>query len=120
MLNTPGCIILSVSTGRGWMQGMQIGEILIAAGAVTAEDVQEALRRQRSAGGLLGDNLVALGLITAPRLDSILTAMPPPPRSLAETGNAEAELLNTLLHTLHARTLPTRSKIAGGERGHAV
>src|SRR3546814_5712971 len=72
MLNTPGCIILSVSTGRGWMQGMQIGEILIAAGAVTAEDVQEALRRQRSAGGLLGDNLVALGLITAPRLESIL------------------------------------------------
>src|SRR3546814_2303836 len=102
MLNTPGCIILSVSTGRGWMQGMQIGEILIAAGAVTAEDVQEALRRQRSAGGLLGDNLVALGLITAPRLESILKEMPQPPRSLAETGIDEAELLNLLPKTMRS------------------
>src|SRR3546814_14272990 len=54
MLNTPGCIILSVSTGRGWMQGMQIGEILIAAGEGTAEAVQEALRRRRAAGGQMG------------------------------------------------------------------
>src|SRR3546814_1807999 len=90
---------------------MQIGEILIAAGAVTAEDVQEALRRQRSAGGLLGDNLVALGLITAPRLESILKEMPQPPRSLAETGIAEAELLNLLLKPMYARSLDTTSQI---------
>src|SRR3546814_13356883 len=112
MLNTPGFIILSVSTGRGWMQGMQIGEILIAAGAVTAEDVQEALRRQRSAGGLMGDNLVALGLITAPRPESILKEMPQPPRSLAKTDIREAQLPQLPIKTLYARRLGPLSKIA--------
>ncbi|MFN4088653.1 MAG: hypothetical protein ACK4QW_06355 [Alphaproteobacteria bacterium] len=93
---------------------MQIGEILVAAGAVTAEEVEEALRRQRSAGGLLGDNLVALGLITQQRLEAILREMPPPPRSLAETGIAEAELLNLMLKLMYARSIDTPSKIAEG------
>jgi len=93
---------------------MQIGEILIAAGAVTAEDVQAALRRQQSAGGLLGDNLVALGLITSERLEAILKEMPQPPRSLAETGIAEGELLNLMLKIMYARSLDTPSKIADG------
>lgn len=93
---------------------MQIGEILIAAGAVTADEVQEALRRQQSTGGLLGDNLVALGVITADRLEAILKEMPQPPRSLAETGIAEAELLNLLLKTMYARSLDTPSKMADG------
>src|SRR3546814_15453975 len=76
--------------------------------------MEEGLRRKRSAGGLLGDNLVALGLITAPRLESILKEMPQPPRSLAETGIAEAELLNLLLKTMYARSLDTLSKMADG------
>ncbi len=96
------------------MQRMQIGEILVAAGAVTADEVQEALRRQKSAGGLLGDNLVALGLITEQRLDAILKEMPQPPRTLAETGIPEAELLNLLLKMMYARSLDTPSKMADG------
>ncbi|MET4698869.1 hypothetical protein ABIE65_001891 [Constrictibacter sp. MBR-5] len=93
---------------------MQIGEILIAAGAVTAEDVQAALRRQQSAGGLLGDNLVALGLLTPERLEGILKEMPQPPRTLAETGIAEAELLNLMLKVMYTRSLDTPSRIADG------
>src|SRR3546814_5527424 len=40
--------------------------------------------------------------------------MPQPPRSLAETGIAEAELLNLLLKTMYARSLDTLSKMADG------
>ncbi|HEV7283817.1 MAG TPA: hypothetical protein VGN75_03095, partial [Kaistia sp.] len=93
---------------------MQIGEILIAAGAVTAEDVQAALRRQQSSGGLLGDNLVALGLITSDRLEAVLKEMPQPPRTLADTGIAEGELLNLMLKIMYTRSLDTASKIADG------
>ena len=93
---------------------MQIGEILIAAGAVTAEDVRAALERQRSAGGRLGDNLVALGLITAQRLDGILKEMPQPPQTIADTGIAEAELLALLLKIMYARSLDTPSKLIEG------
>ena len=93
---------------------MQIGEILIAAGAVTADEVQDALRRQRTAGGRLGENLIELGLITPAKLDSILKEVPQSPRTIEETGIAEPELLNLLLKTMYARSLDTPSKLIDG------
>ena len=40
---------------------MLIGDILIAQGLVTPEDVEAALERQRTQGGILGEHLIAMG-----------------------------------------------------------
>ncbi len=47
---------MSASHGR-------LGDLLVAAGQVTEEQVQEALRRQRESGLRLGEQLVAMGAI---------------------------------------------------------
>ena len=44
---------------------MQLGDILVGRGLVTAADIEAALARQLTEGGRLGDNLIAMGLLTA-------------------------------------------------------
>jgi len=47
---------------------MRLGEILLRRGLVTDADIEAALALQRSEGGRLGDNLIALGRLTAEQL----------------------------------------------------
>jgi hypothetical protein len=44
---------------------MSLGGLLVGRGLVTLDDIDVALERQRAEGGRLGDNLIALGLLTA-------------------------------------------------------
>lgn len=52
---------------------LRIGELLIAAGFVTTEQVGVALERQRESGRRLGDELVALGFLTEVQLAQVLS-----------------------------------------------
>ena len=64
---------------RRWRLLMRLGELLIGQGLVSAEDVVEALERQRLQGGRMGNHLVAMGCIT---VDKLVTAL----RGLQEVG----------------------------------
>jgi hypothetical protein len=76
---------------------MRIGELLVAAKLVSADQIDAVLKLQMTEGGRLGQHLVALGAIESAVLDAFLKAIPPVPLSIAETGISETELLNLLL-----------------------
>ena len=52
---------------------IRIGDVLIAAGAITEEQLQEALAYQKENGGKLGNVLVELGFISDQILITLLT-----------------------------------------------
>ena len=79
---------------------MLLGETLVAYGFVTQQDVDRAVDRQRSQGGRLGDNLIALNLISREVLDSALNVIPIAPKSIAETGLSETALLRLMLKAM--------------------
>jgi hypothetical protein len=64
---------------------MFIGDILVSQGLVSRTDVTAALERQATQGGLLGENLVAMGKLQPADLKAIMQAAPPAPRSIEET-----------------------------------
>ena len=86
---------------------MAIGELLQAKGIITEEQLATVLTQQKTAGGRLSDNLVALGIISRENLDAILQEPPPVPRTLAETGLDSNFLLNCLLRTMYVSALQT-------------
>jgi len=52
---------------------IRIGDVLIAAGAITDEQLQEALAHQKETGAKLGNTLVELGFISQEMLITLLT-----------------------------------------------
>ena len=52
---------------------IRIGDVLIAAGAITDEQLQEALAKQKETGGMLGNTLVDMGFISQEILITLLT-----------------------------------------------
>jgi hypothetical protein len=91
---------------------MHLGDILIAHGLVAPADVQRGLQRQRDRGGRLGENLVALGVVTAEELARIMTMAPSAPKSVQETGIAPGSLVNLLTKLMQARGLERPSQLA--------
>ena len=92
---------------------MPVGETLVAAKLVTAEDVTLALSEQRLHGGTLGDNLVRLGRIDRARLEAFLEQGPPKLSSLRDTGLDEGFLQNLALKVMYlqgAKTAPDLAK----------
>lgn len=79
---------------------MRIGELLVAAGLVSPEQVEHALQLQQDEGGRIGDKLVAIGAIDAETLHRMSHQAPVAPRSIAETGIPEAELVSLLLKVM--------------------
>ena len=76
---------------------MRLGEILVLRGMVSVADIAKTLERQRNHGGKLGENLVALGLVSGEALLDVLDNTPAMPRTVAETGIARGNLLNLLM-----------------------
>src|SRR5438105_7463033 len=76
---------------------MFLGDILVGRGLVSAADIEAALARQLTAGGRLGDNLIAMGLLTAEQLTEVMNTAPAVPANLEETGISQRSLLNLLL-----------------------
>ena len=85
--------------------------LLVAQGLITPADLEEALERQRTEGGRLGENLVSLGKLKPEDLDEILHATPLAPRSLEDTGIALPDLLNLMTKAMYSNSLETPSMI---------
>jgi len=89
-----------------------IGDILVAHKLVTPTDVAAALERQRSAGGRLGDILVALGKLKLEDLEMVMHGAPPAPRTLAETGLGLPTLLNLMIKAMYSGAAETPTMIS--------
>jgi len=92
---------------------MSLGGLLVGRGLVTLDDVDAALERQKAEGGRLGDNLIALGLLTAEQLLSVIHSTPPIPMAVSETGIPQRSLLNLLLKFMHIESCETVPELAG-------
>ncbi len=90
---------------------VKLGEILIAKGMVTEADIANAMARQQQHGGVLGQNLVALGAVTQEQLDAVLNTRPRAPRTVEETELPPGQLLKMLVKTIYAEDLRTASEM---------
>jgi energy-coupling factor transporter ATP-binding protein EcfA2 len=69
---------------------------------ITEEQLAKALERQRTHGGRLGENLVALGFVRPEDVDALFRKVPQPLKSVEETGLSLAFLRELILkHALH-------------------
>ncbi len=58
----------------GARKKIRIGDLLVEAGAITDEQLQEALAKQKEEGGMLGNVIMDLGFISRELLITVLTA----------------------------------------------
>ena len=58
----------------GARKKIRIGDLLVEAGAITEEQLQEALAKQKEEGGMLGNVIMDLGFISRELLITVLTA----------------------------------------------
>jgi len=79
---------------------MRLGDLLVRARLVSAEQVAAALTIQNERGGRLGDHLVAMRAITQRDLDAFLTRMPVEPKTVAATGIDINDLLGLLMKVI--------------------
>ncbi len=61
---------------------MLLGDILVAKGLVTKDDIERELAHQRENGGRFGDCLAALGVITSEQIELVINETPEAPRNL--------------------------------------
>ena len=73
---------------------MQIGDLLVASGIVTAHDIADAQRRRSTDRGSLPETLIALGAVDPDVLLRFLERVPPAPTNIADTGISEVDLVN--------------------------
>ncbi|HEX4320114.1 MAG TPA: hypothetical protein VHZ52_04375 [Acidobacteriaceae bacterium] len=86
---------------------MRLGDLLIQAQLVTAQQVANALEIQATQGGRLGDHLVATGAIAKQVLESFLHRIPAEPRDLASTKIDPTELMGMLMKVIYTDHLET-------------
>ncbi len=91
---------------------MLLGDILIAKGLVSDQQVAQAMERQKASGGRLGDNLVALGAVSQEQLDGILHDVPASPSTIEDTGLEEADVLRLMVKTMLAENLQSPGQIS--------
>ncbi|GLQ07798.1 hypothetical protein [Sneathiella chinensis] len=91
---------------------MLIGDLLMAHGLVTPEDIDLALHRQKEYGGRLGDNLVALGVISQDQVDKVVYEAPQAPKTIEETEISTSDLLRLLFKVIYVNSLETASQFA--------
>ncbi len=91
---------------------MLIGDLLLAHGLVTAEDIELASHRQKETGGRLGDNLVALGVLTQDQVDKVIYEAPQAPKTIADTGIQSSNLLRILFKAIYVNSLETATEFS--------
>ncbi len=91
---------------------MKLGNILVAKGLVTMENINQAVDYQNANGGRLGDSIVALGLLTKEQIDKVLDEAPQAPVSLMETGIDPVFLLELIIKGMYTENLETASQLA--------
>jgi energy-coupling factor transporter ATP-binding protein EcfA2 len=95
---------------------MKLGNILVAKGLVTVDDINRAVDHQNQNGGRLGDSIIALGLLTKEQIDKVLADAPQAPVSIADTGIDSVFLLELVIKGMYSENLETGSQIAEAVR----
>jgi hypothetical protein len=91
---------------------MKLGNILVAKGLLSAEDINRAIEHQNANGGRLGDSIVTLGLLTKDQIDKVLADAPQAPLTMADTGIDSVFLLELAIKGMYSENLETASQIA--------
>jgi predicted ATPase with chaperone activity len=91
---------------------MNIGNILVAKGLVSAADISRAVEHHRTNGGRLGDSIVALGMLTRQQIDEVLDDAPQAPLTAAGTGIDIVFLLELAIKGMYSENLETGSQLA--------
>ena len=88
---------------------MRLGDLLIAAKLVSANEIDRAVQHQNEVGGRFGDSLIATGALTKQRLERFLNQIPVEPASIRATGINPSELLSLLIklmYTMRIESVP--------------
>jgi hypothetical protein len=91
---------------------MNFGDILVAKGLASAEDIKKALEHQKTSGGRLGDSVIALGILTKEKVEEVIGEAPQAPVTVADTGIDPAQLLELTIKGMYAENLETSSQLA--------
>jgi len=91
---------------------MNLGDILVAKGLVTADDIKRTVEHQRQNGGRFGDSLVALGILTHEQINKVLADAPQAPLTVAATALDPAMLLELAMKGMLSENLETASQLA--------
>jgi energy-coupling factor transporter ATP-binding protein EcfA2 len=91
---------------------MQLGEMLITRGLATPAIIDAAIERQVKEGGRLGENLIAMGAVTADQIAEVVNATPAIPAGIAESGINERNLLYLMLKFMHIEACETVLELA--------
>jgi predicted ATPase with chaperone activity len=89
-----------------------IGEILVALGLVTEQDVAAALKLNGGKRGGIGRHLVEAGKLTPEDLDKVIAGAPVAPAHQADSGVSSNSLLNLLTKLVYVADVETPSEIA--------
>ncbi len=88
-----------------------LGDILVAKGLISPPDVEQALQHQHANGGRFGDCLVALGIVTEDQINEVLGDTPEAPRKLEEMDVEPMLLLQLMIKGIHQESFETPSQI---------
>ena len=91
---------------------MNLGDILVAKGLASVEDIKRALENQRQNGGRFGESIVALGILSHEEINKVLADAPQAPLTAAATGIDPALLLELAMKGMFTENLETASQIA--------
>lgn len=95
---------------------MNIGNLLVAKGLVSEEDINRAIDHQLVNGGRLGESIVALGLLTREQIDEVLADAPQVPTMLESTGIDPVFLLELAIKGMYSENIETASQLADALR----
>ena len=90
---------------------MNLGDILVAKGMVSMDDISRALEHQREHGGRLGTSLVAMGILTEEQVTGVIGEAPQAPTKPEDTGIDPMFLLQLLIKGMYTDNLETPSQI---------
>jgi hypothetical protein len=91
---------------------MELGSLLVLAGLITVEQLNDALERQKGNSGRLGDHLVAAGYMTQLVLDKFLYKFPVQPETLEAIGVEDTELLALMMKQIYSFRLRSTIEFA--------
>ena len=90
---------------------MELSEILLARGLVSAADIEVAINRKKTEGGRLDDNLIALGKIEEDQRDAVMEEAPKAPKSLEETGLPQVSFFSLMLKFMYSEKRETVAEL---------
>jgi hypothetical protein len=91
---------------------MSFGDILVAKGLASAQDIARALDHQKANGGRIGESLVALGIVTQEQVSEVIGEVPPVPLNIDDTGVDPVFLLQLMLKGMFTERMELPSQLS--------